>query len=115
MAISIKYKDITFGVGDKIKITQKIKEGGKERAQAFEGIVISIKGRDENKSFTVRKMGATKIGIEKIYPLILPSIEKIEVVKKGGSGVKKAKLYYLRNKTKKEIEKIYIRTKNKTS
>lgn len=115
MAISIKYKDMTFGVGDKIKITQKIKEGGKERAQAFEGIVISIKGRDENKSFTVRKIGTSQIGIEKIYPLILPSIEKIEVMKKGMSGVKKAKLYYLRNKSKKEGEKIYIRTKNKTS
>jgi large subunit ribosomal protein L19 len=109
MAIQTTHKDTQFGVGDVIKISQRIKEGEKERTQAFEGMVISIKGREENKSFTVRKIGSQQVGIERIFPLLSPTIEKIEVVRKGMSGIRRAKLFYTRNKSKREIEKIYSR------
>lgn len=98
-----------FGVGDTVRVVQKITEGDKKRLQTFEGIVIGIKGRNINKSVTVRKVGTAQIGIERIYPLASPSIEKIEVVKSGIRGVRRAKLYYIRGKSRKEIEKIYSR------
>ena len=109
MALTAQHKDTTFGVGDKVKVFQKIKEGDKTRSHAFEGMVIGIKGRGENKSFTVRKIGVGQIGIERIYPIFAPTIEKIEVKRKGTRGVRRAKLYYTRDKPKREIEKIYSR------
>ncbi len=109
MALKVKHKKVEFGVGDTIKVIQTIKEGKKVRTQGFEGIVISIKGRGDNKSFTVRKMGVSQIGIERIFPLASPFIESIEVVRKGLGGVRRSKLYYIREKPKKEIEKIYSR------
>jgi large subunit ribosomal protein L19 len=105
MALTATHKDISFGVGDTIKVFQKIKD----KTQVFEGMVIGIKGRDMRKTFTVRRIGAQKIGIEQIFPLALPTIEKIEVVRKGIEGVRRAKLYYTRNKSSREIEKIYSR------
>jgi len=63
MAISITHKETVFGIGDKVSISLKIRESGKERVQVFEGIVIAIKNRGENKSFTVRKIGVHNIGI----------------------------------------------------
>jgi len=96
-------------VGDKIKVSQKIKEGDKERNTIFEGIVISIRGKAGNHSFVVRKIGEAKIGVEKIFPLAASSIDKIEVLKKGSKGVRRAKLYYIRGKSQKEIDKIYQR------
>ena len=115
MAIKTKIKDVEFGIGDVINVFQKITEGEKSRTQVFEGTVISIKGRGENQSFMVRRVGAQNIGIERIFPVIMPSIIKIEIVKKGSSGVRRAKLYYIRDKSRKEIEKIYTRKKKKTS
>jgi len=113
MALIAKHKEIEFGVGDRIKVVSKIKEGEKTRQQAFEGLVIGIKGRGENKSFTVRRIGVQQIGIERIFPLLSPSIEEIEVVKKGLKGVRRAKLYYTREKARKEIEEIYSRATKK--
>jgi large subunit ribosomal protein L19 len=113
MALKAKHNDIEFGVGDTVRVVQKIKEADKERKQAFEGMVIAIKGRDENKSFTVRRIGAQQVGIERIFPLETPIIEKIEVIRKGTKGSKRAKLYFTREKSKREIEKIYSRTKKK--
>lgn len=89
-----------FKVGDTIRVHQKISESGKERIQIFEGMVIAIKGRGENKMFTVRKIGAAAIGIERIWPLNSPHIAKITVKVKG--NVRRAKLYYLRNLKGKE-------------
>ncbi len=109
MALFVKHKETQFGVGDIIKVFQKIKEGEKFRLQAFEGMVIAIRGHGECKSFTVRRIGTQGIGIERIFPLMTPVIEKIEVVRKGVRGVRRAKLYYTREKSKKEIEKIYTR------
>lgn len=82
--------------GDKVKVWQKIKEGEKERLQAFEGVVIALKhGRGISATFTVRKISGG-IGVERIFALHSPLIEKIEVL--GHSKVRRAKLYYLRER-----------------
>jgi large subunit ribosomal protein L19 len=109
MALTAQHKETEFGVGDRVKVVQKIKEGDKTRSQAFEGMVIGIKGRGENKSVTLRRIGAAQIGIERIYPLASPTIEKVEVVRAGVRGIRRAKLYYTRLQPKREIEKIYSR------
>jgi large subunit ribosomal protein L19 len=113
MAIKTKHQDTEFGVGDRIKVIQKIKEGSKEHSQTFEGMVVGIKGRGPNQSFTVRRIGVQQIGIERIFPLALPNIEVVEVVRKGTRGVRRAKLYYTRGKSKKEIDRIYSRAAKK--
>ena len=113
MALTAKHNETLFGVGDQIKVFQKIKEGEKFRTQVFEGVVIGIKGREENRSFTVRRIGSQQIGIERIFPLFSPTIEKVQVMKEGTSGVRRAKLYYIRHKSKKEIDAIYSRIANK--
>jgi len=115
MAIKIKHNNTEFGVGDQIRVIQTIKEGDKSRLQAFEGIVIKIKGREEMKTFTVRRIGAQQIGIERIFPINSPIIKEVEIVKKGGKGVRRAKLYYIREKSRKEIDTIYSRTSKKTT
>jgi large subunit ribosomal protein L19 len=84
----------TFSVGDSIVVDTKIQEGDKVRIQKFKGIVISISGRDENKTFTVRHIGPTGAGVERTWPIISPWIQKIVVEKSG--DVRRAKLYYLR-------------------
>lgn len=96
MANQAKFNETTFAVGDVVKVSQKILEAGKERVVSFQGIVIGIKGRGEGKTFTVRRVGTGKIGIERIFPLASPTLSKVEVVKKG--EVRRAKLYYLRRK-----------------
>jgi large subunit ribosomal protein L19 len=85
---------ISFKSGDHIKIHFKIVEGGNERIQIFEGIVIRIKGSGLSETFTARKI-SFGIGIERIFPIHSPRIDKIEVVRRG--KVRRAKLYYLRN------------------
>lgn len=107
MANQIKINDTTFAVGDTVVIYQKIQEEKKMRTQPFEGIVIGIKGRDENKSFTVRKIGAGGIGVERIWPVNSPWIEKIKVKRKG--KVRRAKLYYLRERVGKKAVKIRVK------
>lgn len=113
MALIATHKDSKFGVGDEVKVYLNVKEGEKTRKQIFQGMVIGIKGRESGKSFTVRKVGAARVGIEMIFPLNTPSVEKIEVVRNGLEGVKQAKLYYVREKSTREIEKIYSRAAHK--
>lgn len=86
------------------KAKREVKEEVRERIQVFEGIVIGIKGEGENKSFMVRKIGVGNIGIERIFPLVSPWIKQITVKKQG--KVRRAKLYYLREKVGKESEKL---------
>jgi large subunit ribosomal protein L19 len=83
-----------FQVGDTARVHVKIKEGDKERIQVFEGIIIARKNGDLRSTFTVRKTSFGQ-GVERIFPLHSPVIEKIEVVRRG--KVRRAKLYYLRN------------------
>lgn len=85
-----------FRPGDTVRILYKIIEGAKERVQPYEGIVISKKGSGISKTFTVRRIGADRIGVERIFPLFSPNIVKLEVKKTG--KVRRAKLYYLREK-----------------
>lgn len=94
----------TFNVGDTVKVMYKIKEGDKERLQPFEGIVIGKKGEGESKTFTVRRIGAGNIGIERIFPTYSPNISEVQVVKEG--QVRRAKLYYLRDKLGKAATRV---------
>ena len=81
--------------GDTVDVHYRVKEGDKERTQIFRGVVISRKGAGINQSFTVRKMSAG-IGVERIFPLHSPNILKIERIRQG--AVRRAKLYYLRDR-----------------
>ncbi len=82
-----------FAAGDTVKVYVKIKEGEKERIQAFEGVVISKRGSATSATFTVRKV-SYGIGVERIFPLHSPVIDKIEVITRG--RVRRSKIYYLR-------------------
>ena len=84
-----------FGPGDTITVAYRIKEGNKERIQQYRGVVIKIAGEGEKKRFTVRKM-SDNIGVERIFPIESPFIDSITVNKYG--KVRRAKLYYLRDK-----------------
>ncbi len=96
-----------FNVGDTIKVLVKIPEGqDKVRLHPFEGVVIAKQGSGVGKSFTVRKVSYGE-GIERVFSLYSPSIERIEVIRSG--KVKKAKLYYLRGKVGKQATKIEAR------
>lgn len=110
MGLYTTHKETKFGVGDTVRISQQISEGDKTRIQVFEGMVIGIRGRGNEKTFTVRRMGSAQVGIEKIYPLYSPIVKEIEVVKKGLRGVRQSKLFYTREKSAKEISKIYSRS-----
>lgn len=102
--LSVKFKDTNLTIGDTIKVKYNIEESGKIRIQAFEGILLAMKGRnDEDKTFTVRRIGDRGVGVERIWPLTAKTLVDIEVVKhskKGKSGkvgVRRSKLYYLRD------------------
>ena len=86
----------TFRPGDTLKVTIRITEGDKSRLQAFEGMCIARKNNSVNSNFTVRKLSHGE-GVERVFPLFSPIIEKIEVMRKG--DVRRAKLYYLRDLT----------------
>jgi large subunit ribosomal protein L19 len=85
-----------FKAGDTINVHVKIKEGNKERVQQFQGVVIQRRGKGTNgETFTVRKV-SNSVGVERIFPIISPSIDKIEVLKQG--KVRRAKLYYMKGR-----------------
>ena len=94
--LTAKKRVPAFRPGDTLKVTVKIIEGEKSRSQAFEGMCIARKNNSINSNFTVRKISHGE-GVEKVFPLFSPMIEKIEVVRKG--DVRRAKLYYLRDRT----------------
>jgi len=96
-----KLKDLQ--VGWTVKVFQKIKEGDKTRTQAFEGMVIAKKhGTEAGGTVTIRKVSG-EYGVEKIFPVYLPTIERVQVLKKP--RVRRSKLYYLRDKTSREIKR----------
>ncbi|NGM16667.1 50S ribosomal protein L19 [Xiamenia xianingshaonis] len=84
-----------FNVGDNVKVHYRITEGNRERIQVFQGDVIRRQGAQNRETFTVRKISFS-VGVERTFPVHSPKIEKIEVVRQG--AVRRAKLYYLRNK-----------------
>lgn len=84
-----------FGPGDTLKVSYRIHEGKKDRVQAFQGVCIKIRGSGPNRSFVLRKI-SQGIGVERIFPFHSPLLEKVEIVRYG--KVRRAKLYYLRDK-----------------
>lgn len=96
-------KNLNIKSGDTVKVWQKIQEKGKTRLQAFEGVVIAHKhGTEAGATFTVRKV-VDGVGVEKIFPLYSPMIDKVESLRR--SKVRRAKLYFIREKATKEIKK----------
>lgn len=96
--ISAKYNNTDIHVGDTLRVSSTLVEGGKTRTQIFEGILISLNGRGENQMMTVRHIGTGGIGVERKWPLNAKSVVKIEVKKKA-KKVRRSKLYYLRETT----------------
>lgn len=92
---SLKEKPLEFTVGDTVDVHCKIVEGDKQRIQVFSGTVLAVRGRGTNRTFTVRRIVANE-GVERIFPVNSPAIEKV-VVKRSGE-VRRAKLYYLRKR-----------------
>ncbi len=94
---------LDFRTGDTVRVQQKIQEKGKTRLQAFEGLVLARKhGAEAGATFTVRKV-ASGVGVERIFPLHSPAIDKIEIVKRA--AVRRAKLYHIRDKAAKDIRR----------
>jgi len=85
-----------FKAGDTLRLGIRIQEGDKTRVQKFEGVCIALRGTGANRTFTIRKIGANGVGVERIFPLYSESLESITVLKKG--RVRRAKLYYLRDR-----------------
>lgn len=100
-AAQVKEQIPEFHVGDTVKVYGKIKEGNRERIQIFEGTVLKRQGGSNRETFTVRKL-SNGVGVEKTWPLHSPNVEKIEVVRKG--KVRRAKLYYLRDRIGKKAK-----------
>ena len=103
--ISGKFDETDIHIGDTLRVHAQVVESGKTRVQVFEGILIRLRGRGENKTFTVRKIGAGAIGIERTWPLDARNIVKIEIKKKT-AGVRRSKLYYLRDLTGREATRV---------
>ena len=97
----IKENQPKFEVGDTVKVYGKIKEGNRERIQVFEGVVLKRQGGSNRETFTVRK-NSNGVGVEKTWPLHSPTIEKIEVIRRG--KVRRAKLNYLRDRVGKKAK-----------
>ena len=96
-------KKLEFKAGDTVRVWSKILEKGKTRLQAFEGLVLCRKhGTESGATFTIRKV-ASGVGVERIFPLYSPNVDKIEVLRK--SKTRRSKLYYIRTKAVKEVKK----------
>jgi large subunit ribosomal protein L19 len=104
MANQFTYKDQVFSVGDTLNVTIKVVEGDKTRNQVFTGLLIAIKNKGDNKSFTVRKIAIHGIGVEKIFPIMSPDI--ISITLKSRGLVRRSKLYYLRDRKGKEALRV---------
>ena len=102
-------KALDIRPGDTVRVWQKIEEKGKIRLQAFEGLILARKhGREAGGTFTVRRV-ASGVGVEKVFPLYTPMIERVEIVKR--SRVRRAKLYFIRNKAARESRRQLRRSK----
>jgi len=102
LTVEEKVKGYDFNVGDTVIVDFQIKEGNKTRVQPFEGVVIGIKNSGISKTFTVRRISTAGVGVERIFPLYSPKIENIRVKSRG--KVRRAKLYYLRDRVGKKAK-----------
>jgi len=106
MANSVLFHDTQVRVGDTIKISYAITDKDKRKSQLFEGIVLAVKGRETNKMITVRKMTRSGLGVERIFPIISPFVENVEVVRSTDNT--KANVTFIRTRSKREIkDKLY--------
>lgn len=103
--LSTTIKETNFAVGDTIRVHTQVVEGGRSRVQIFPGLVIRIQGRGENATFTVRRIGAAKIGVERTWPINSRGIVKVEVTRKANK-VRRSKLYFLRDLTGKSATRV---------
>jgi len=94
-ALAARANHPDFTHGDTVKVWVKVREGEKERLQAYEGVVIARTGHGLNESFTVRKISYGE-GVERVFPVLSPNVDRVEVLKRG--KVRRAKLYYLRDR-----------------
>jgi len=99
-----------FQVGDTVRVSFKIVEGKTERVQAYEGLVIAVKNAGIGKTFTVRK-NSYGVGVERVFPLNSPRVEKVEVLRRG--KVRRSKLYYIRSKVgkKSKVKELIVSSK----
>ena len=101
-AASLRDDNPDFRAGDTIKVHVKVVEGNRSRVQVFQGVVIKVQGSGVGRTFTVRKV-VGGIGVERVFPLYSPMIDEVELVRR--SKVRRAKLYFIREKATKEIRK----------
>ena len=97
-----------FGAGDTLTVYYEIREGEKVRTQFFKGVVLQVKGSGSSQTFTIRKMSGT-VGVERIFPINLPALQKIEVNKRG--KVRRARIFYFRGLTGKKARIKEVRRK----
>jgi len=104
MSLSFTLQDQTYSVGDTLKVNYKIKEKDKERVQAFDGILLAVRGRGDSKSIIVQKTAADSVQVERIFPINSPWIDSIKKMRSAKSKIRRSKLYYLRDpKTRKTV------------
>jgi len=104
MSLTFTLQDQTFTVGDTLEVNYKIKEKDKERVQAFDGILLAIRGRGETKSIIVQKVASNSINVERIFQITSPWIDSIKKMRSAKTKLRRSKLYYLRNpKTRKTV------------
>ncbi len=87
---------LDISTGDRVRVTTRVKEGNKDRIQVFEGRVIRIRGKNENRTFTVRKLSKGNFGVERTWPIRSPHIDSVEVI--DSVKVRRSKLYFLRDR-----------------
>lgn len=109
MAILSSHNQTQFQVGDLIRLYLQTKEGAR-RGSVIEGQILGFRGEGENKSVLLRRVATGGVGVEYIFPLAAPTIAKIELKQKFGTGVRRAKLYFLRGRPKAALDKIARRT-----
>ena len=103
--ITAKFENTNLYIGDTLRVHSTVVEGNKPRTQVFEGILIALRGREENRMMVVRHIGPGGIGVERIWPLDSKSLVKIEVKKKA-ANVRRSKLYYLRGLTGRQATRV---------
>ena len=96
MALQTIVCNTTVNIGDSVIIGQRIREGEKDRIQNFSGVVIAIKGEKSERTFTIRRIAAAAIGVEKIFPIDMPGLVSVKIVKQA--AVRRSKLYFLRER-----------------
>ena len=103
MALKITHNKNDFFIGDTIRLGYKIKEGDKERIQAFDGMIVSIRGKAASRTFTVRKEASDKVIVERIFPVDSPWIDSIKKLRSPKKTPRRAKLNFLKNPKARKI------------